>query len=474
MTANSSVRFSPLSDTSSISSNVLLKGESTARPYRVLHGVTGAAGQAHALAQGLKAHGITAENVLIGKSRYGYRADHHVEATHRGLSQFLINNIDRFDIFHLHFRPIFYEDSKRLQFPSFADFPILKAAGKRIVFHFRGSEIRSHSEFQKHSPYNYIKEDAGRTVRKFPDTVKARVLRLVRAGSDAVLANDPEIASYIGVPCRIINRIVELPPERCIAAPARAARPFVVHAPSRRGVKGTDWVIETVDALRAEGAAFDFQLVEGMSHDEAMDVYARADIVVDQLRIGWYGVLSVEAMGLGKAVMCYIRDDLVPALGETPPMVLTRRETLKADLRGLIENPNRRAALGRRGRHYFETRHSRDAVLPDLISVYDDVWANPRPFDPVPFLNLVAQQHALGISRAPARSKDGYFPNSALGKAAFLLETQGVGSVVRRLGRKLPRRQGRGSNPNPEAAPASDVRAASSDTSGPIPGDQTR
>ena len=68
-----------------------------------------------------------------------------------------------------------------------------------------------------------------------------------------------------------------------------------MHAPTARAIKGTHHVLAALDALRAEGVDFDLELVEGRTQAEAREVYARADLVVDQLMLGWYGGLAVEA-----------------------------------------------------------------------------------------------------------------------------------------------------------------------------------
>lgn len=81
------------------------------------------------------------------------------------------------------------------------------------------------------------------------------------------------------------------------------------HAPSHRGVKGTDLIISAADSLHKKGYRFELVLVEGMSHTEAKECYRNIDVMIDQLFAGWYGGLAVEAMALGKPVIVYIRDE---------------------------------------------------------------------------------------------------------------------------------------------------------------------
>jgi len=81
------------------------------------------------------------------------------------------------------------------------------------------------------------------------------------------------------------------------------------HAPSHRGVKGTQLIIDAINRLKGDGHSFEFVVIEGLSNDAAMEVYKTLDVLVDQLFAGWYGGLAVEAMALGKPVVAFIRDD---------------------------------------------------------------------------------------------------------------------------------------------------------------------
>ena len=70
--------------------------------------------------------------------------------------------------------------------------------------------------------------------------------------------------------------------------------------------KGTDHVLETCEGLDVE-----LRIVEGLHHDDALARYRDADIVVDQLNAGWYGLFAIECMALGKPVVTYLHDEAV-------------------------------------------------------------------------------------------------------------------------------------------------------------------
>ena len=108
-----------------------------------------------------------------------------------------------------------------------------------------------------------------------------------------------------------------------------------------------------------------------------MTELAEADIVIDQIVIGWYGVLAVEAMALGKAVVAFIRDDLVD---EVPQGVLVNAspKTIARRLRELIVDPDLRADLGKSARRYVETYHAAEVVAERLRTLYREVSGVPH------------------------------------------------------------------------------------------------
>ena len=108
-----------------------------------------------------------------------------------------------------------------------------------------------------------------------------------------------------------------------------------------------------------EGLDADLELVEGLPHDEARRRYERADLIVDQLNAGWYGLFAIECMALGKPVVTFLHDEAVrrteEAFGVEVPIVSATAETLRARLEaarrlaGRAPPPRRGRARVRRG-----------------------------------------------------------------------------------------------------------------------------
>ncbi len=107
-----------------------------------------------------------------------------------------------------------------------------------------------------------------------------------------------------------------------------------------------------------------------MSHREAVELYKKADIVIDQILCGAYGNLSVEAMALGKPVICFIRPDLLQSFPSTLPVQSANPDTLYAVLRDLVLDGTKRAELGKQGRLYVEEHHDAAKVAQQLKAIY--------------------------------------------------------------------------------------------------------
>jgi glycosyltransferase involved in cell wall biosynthesis len=153
------------------------------------------------------------------------------------------------------------------------------------------------------------------------------------------------------------------------APPSLSERPLVVHAPSSRARKGTEHVVSACAEL-----GVDLEIVEGLDHREAFERYRRADVIVDQLNAGWYGVFAIEAMALGKPVVTFLHDEAVrrteEAFGLEVPIVNATRETLVDALRPLVESGGERQRVGAASRAYAEEVHDLERMTDRLLALY--------------------------------------------------------------------------------------------------------
>jgi hypothetical protein len=117
------------------------------------------------------------------------------------------------------------------------------------------------------------------------------------------------------------------------------SNPLVIHSPSNRLSKGTEYLIEAVRQVKNEGIKFDFQLIENMPHNEALRTYQKADIVIDQLLCPGAGKFATECLAMGKVVMAKmgygVYPDYIPEV-ESNPIIDVCPQTIYQKLKDII------------------------------------------------------------------------------------------------------------------------------------------
>lgn len=311
----------------------------------------------------LNAKGIQATSCHFDEHPFKFNADLCLKLNSlpkkerdKKIEQFLQESMKNYDIFHFHFGETFFPDKRDLE--------ILKKAGKKIVIHHHGSDIRLLSVARRNNPYVVVK----------PEWTEEKIynnLSILSKYSDHAIVQDYELEEYIRNSYKnvhVIPHTIDVTQFKT-QFPEIKKQPLVVHAPTSRNIKGTEYILNAVQELKRSGLSFRFKLIEGLSNSEAKKVFAKSDIIIDQLRIGASGYVSSEAMALGKPVICYIREDLVkkyPGL----PIVNANPDNITTVLGNLIANPNQWKTLGSKGRAYIKQHHNAQKVVYRYINIY--------------------------------------------------------------------------------------------------------
>jgi glycosyltransferase involved in cell wall biosynthesis len=288
--------------------------------------------------QALRRKGVDAQLVVVERQKLHPEADRSLDRPAgfwgRQAVQWpaFLRLLPRTDVFHFYFGWTLV--------PRRLTWPILKAARTKSVLHFLGSDIRGKTQDQ----LSYARGADARIV-----------------GSYDALRWVPD--AHVVPPGLDLTHYTPAPSED-------RPRPVVLHAPSSRKRKGTEHVLAACEGLDVE-----LDIVENLRHDEARRHYERADIVVDQLNAGWYGIFALEAMALGKPVLSYLRSEAVQeterALGVDVPIVSVTKETLRERIAELAASPDERRRLGAASRAYMETVHDADRGADRLLAIYE-------------------------------------------------------------------------------------------------------
>lgn len=254
------------------------------------------------------------------------------------------------------------------------DVPLLARLGKTITVTWQGDDARQ-GDVLRANGLEQLADEAGYYDARSDSWKRLIIQRFSQYAAHQYYLN-PDLGHVLPDTARFMP-YASLDPRNIAPAPVQtgtAAPPLIMHAPSHRGVKGTRFIIEAVAALREEGIPFRFELIENLSRDAALARYAQADIILDQLLVGWYGGLAVEAMALAKPVIAHIRQaDLyfVPErLANDLPVVNATPQTIRHVLRAMINRPRAELRqIGLAGRAFAEHWHdpvriARDFKLP--------------------------------------------------------------------------------------------------------------
>jgi glycosyltransferase involved in cell wall biosynthesis len=144
---------------------------------------------------------------------------------------------------------------------------------------------------------------------------------------------------------------------------------------NKLNIKGSEFVIDAMERLCSEFPHVEFIQVSGIDSSQMIQYQSQADIVVDQLIYGHWGSTGIEAMALGKVLVCYVRPSWKEFfLEKFPeydglPVVQATRDSVYQELRGLIEDESERVRLGLAARKFAEQHYDPQRNSQNLISM---------------------------------------------------------------------------------------------------------
>lgn len=266
---------------------------------------------------------------------------------------FFLFSLFRYDIFHfLSGETLLTRKLRRFELA------IYKMLGKRVIMHFVGSDIRN-PEYLKWKERN-IKEFLN-GLDNYPKSLawQKKLIRDAEKYADYIIVSTPDLlelipsAHYYPVMIDIEKFSKEL--NNSGGQSEKKKDIVILHCPSSTKVtfKGTTYINEVLSWFEKEKSNVKAILPAKnkstgntdypVSRYELFKLFQEADIVIDQLIIGWYGLQTVEALAAGNKVICYIDKKLEPYLFPDCPIILADVNNLKEVITDMIaksENSN--------------------------------------------------------------------------------------------------------------------------------------
>lgn len=249
----------------------------------------------------------------------------------------------------------------------------LRASNVSVALMCHGTDVRSprqHRELTPWSPY-VDEQELSRQHQKEVDANLSLIdtLKLPTFVSTPDLLLDLPHAQWCPV-------VVDGSVWKTARIPLKKSKPVVVHVPSMGVIKGTHLIEQTLIALHDEGL-IEYRPFSGVAASEMPGLIARADILLDQFRIGSYGVAAVEAMFAGRVVVGHVAEQvrkiILEETGSQLPIVEATPETLELVLREITAGASHFQGVAQAGLAFAKTFH--DGRYSS--SVLEKYWIHP-------------------------------------------------------------------------------------------------
>ena len=316
----------------------------------------------------------------------GYPADRVLSAAGRNSLFGMVRRVAfgltaplRYDVLHYYYGRSYlaFDGLDAIAPLRFADLKIARQLGRKVFMTLQGCDVRLAGRSDLHhditpcrdgncSQFAHCRDVVDRRRRELIDNILPRC--------DRVFVLNPEFCHYLPsatfLPYANVDVHAVTPVALRLDGPIR-----IVHAPSDPTIKGTAIIQAAIDKLR-DRYPIEFTLVQGLPHREAWEIYRQADLVIDQVLLGWYGGLAVEAMALGKPVMCYVReselDVIPPAMRDELPIWNVTPTTIADRLEEFIARRAQWGLWSQRSRQYVLRWHDPRTIARSMVAAYSN------------------------------------------------------------------------------------------------------
>jgi glycosyltransferase involved in cell wall biosynthesis len=276
----------------------------------------------------------------------------------------------RFDVIHYHFSAVVSGDGWELEH--------LRRLGKVLVFHYRGCDLRQRGVNMAVNPELNCCQECDYPAGSCDMDYQRFRLGLGRRYGDLFLVTTPDLRDFL-------PEAVHMPfiaPQGVnfggiVPAPRREGVFRVVTSSNHPGLDGVRFVREAVARLQAEGEGVELVELCRRPYAEALSVYKSADVYAGKLTMGYYNNANIECMLMGVPCMTYIRPQYLEAIPDCP-IIITRPDTVYANLKKYLHRREELAEIGARGPEYVRRRHDPDAIMGRIKALYEDALERKR------------------------------------------------------------------------------------------------
>ena len=334
---------------------------------KVFHGLVNYGTQAGMFAKGLRDEGVQAISVILADpmrrmADINMRYDLNQKSVIiRALQSAWIrfSSFFKYNVFHFYF-------AKSL-WPWNLDLPLYKLFGKKVVIEYLGSDI------DLWLGLNGV-DFRGRPVNR--TRLVKRVYRQAKLVHRQLVCT-PRYHEFVDNSI-ILPLALDLSEYSFYPLPSASNGGkkvlTIMHAPTDRKAKKTDFIEAALDRLKQEGYKFNYKCVTNVTHAQLKEEYIAADVVIDQLNY-WYGTVSVEAMALGRPLICSYRPYLChyDRRYENLPIINADIYSIYDVLKDILDGKYDLEAIGKASRQFAMKTHDLKAVTGQLLDIYESL-----------------------------------------------------------------------------------------------------
>lgn len=317
---------------------------------KVLHLPTDTGGNAWGLSRGERLLGLESDVLAIAQSSIGYEADIQLHLdkmpSYKGLKYLkllkaFLNIRSKYDIYHFNYGSSLLH---RREHPWLyqLDLPFYPRKAKLFAT-YNGCDARQKFPTMQRTPIAACHNEAcygGMCNSGEKDKERRLSIEKMAHYVDHIWALNPDLLYFLPQEKASFLPYTVAIPSKELYIPKLEKKLKVVHAPTNQAAKGSGYIMSALERLKNKYSnLIEIHLVQNMPHKQALEVYKQADLVVDQVLVGWYGAFAVETMMMGKPVIARIA---IEDLKFIPPMMADEllQTVIQADpgsVEGVIE-----------------------------------------------------------------------------------------------------------------------------------------
>lgn len=259
----------------------------------------------------------------------------------------------------------------------YSDLKLAKKLGKKVIMTLQGCDVRIAKLSEQMNQFTACTKGQCNSFEycySIYDAQRQQFIKSILPLVDKIFFLNPELGHFIDKGDFLPYATITVNDYE-YTLPNTNGKITIIHAPSDESIKGTALIKEAVDLLK-NIYDIDFILVKGKTHDEAMEIYKKADIAIDQVLCGWYGAFAVELMAMGKPVMCYIRENDLKYIPEKMkqdlPILRIQPDNLYNDIKQIIDKRSDWISWSKASIEFAKKWHDPNKIAQAMIECYKD------------------------------------------------------------------------------------------------------